>query len=73
MFQKVYGEVVVLCPLGEEERRNFFSDLLLVQAARPPPRLRSTGACSAFFLPQDEAVRIVTAVSPRMLCCLSRL
>uniref|UniRef100_A0A8C8DNL8 ATPase family AAA domain-containing protein 2 n=1 Tax=Oryzias sinensis TaxID=183150 RepID=A0A8C8DNL8_9TELE len=35
MFQKAYGEVVVLCPLGEEERRSFFSDLLLVQAARP--------------------------------------
>uniref|UniRef100_A0A3Q3VST2 Bromo domain-containing protein n=1 Tax=Mola mola TaxID=94237 RepID=A0A3Q3VST2_MOLML len=34
IFQKTYGEVVTLCPPGEEERRSFFSDLLLVQAAR---------------------------------------
>lgn len=43
MFQRTYGEVVTLGPPGEEDRRSFFSDLLLVQAARPPPRLRNTG------------------------------
>lgn len=43
MFQRTYGEVVTLCPPGEEDRRNFFSDLILVQAARAPPRLRITG------------------------------
>lgn len=43
MFQRTYGEVVTLCPPGEEDRRSFFSDLLLVQAARAPPRLRNTG------------------------------
>ncbi|XP_024147335.1 ATPase family AAA domain-containing protein 2B [Oryzias melastigma] len=54
MFQRTYGEVVILCPLGEEERRNFFSDLLLVQAARPPPRLRSSESCKE-VLPVAEA------------------
>uniref|UniRef100_A0A8C3G328 ATPase family AAA domain-containing protein 2 n=1 Tax=Cyclopterus lumpus TaxID=8103 RepID=A0A8C3G328_CYCLU len=34
MFQRTYGEVVTLCPPGEEDRKSFFSDLLLVQAAR---------------------------------------
>uniref|UniRef100_A0A3Q4HV42 ATPase family AAA domain containing 2B n=1 Tax=Neolamprologus brichardi TaxID=32507 RepID=A0A3Q4HV42_NEOBR len=41
IFQRTYGEVVALSPPGEEEIRHFFSDLLLVQAARPPPRLRN--------------------------------
>lgn len=43
MFQRTYGEVVTLCPPGEEDRRNFFSDLLLVQVAKAPPRLRNAG------------------------------
>lgn len=43
IFQRTYGEVVALSPPGEEEIRHFFSDLLLVQAARPPPRLRNAG------------------------------
>uniref|UniRef100_A0A3P9JWF6 ATPase family AAA domain-containing protein 2 n=1 Tax=Oryzias latipes TaxID=8090 RepID=A0A3P9JWF6_ORYLA len=60
MFQKAYGEVVILCPLGEEERRNFFSDLLLVQAARPPPRLRSTERC-------NEVLQVAEAPGQRVL------
>lgn len=43
IFQRTYGEVVTLCPPGEEDRRNFFSDLLLVQVAKAPPRLRNAG------------------------------
>lgn len=62
IFQRTYGEVVTLCPPGEEDRRNFFSDLLLVQAARPPPRLRNTGTCHVYLH--------VSAVRPRGQCCL---
>uniref|UniRef100_A0A3B3HWD7 ATPase family AAA domain-containing protein 2 n=1 Tax=Oryzias latipes TaxID=8090 RepID=A0A3B3HWD7_ORYLA len=68
MFQKVYGEVVVLCPLGEEERRNFFSDLLLVQAARPPPRLRSTERCSEVLQAAEApGQRVLSAEEQRRL------
>ncbi|XP_045916512.1 ATPase family AAA domain-containing protein 2B isoform X1 [Micropterus dolomieu] len=54
IFQRTYGEVVTLCPPGEEDRRNFFSDLMLVQAARAPPRLRNTERCEE-VLPVEEA------------------
>uniref|UniRef100_A0A8D3DTS5 ATPase family AAA domain-containing protein 2 n=1 Tax=Scophthalmus maximus TaxID=52904 RepID=A0A8D3DTS5_SCOMX len=57
IFQKTYGEVVTLCPPGEEDRRGFFSNLLLVQAARAPPRLRNTG----------EALPVAEAPGPRVL------
>ncbi|XP_037606730.1 ATPase family AAA domain-containing protein 2B isoform X2 [Sebastes umbrosus] len=60
MFQRTYGEVVTLCPPGEEDRRSFFSDLLLVQAARAPPRLRSTERC-------EEALPVAEAPGPRVL------
>ncbi|XP_041831829.1 ATPase family AAA domain-containing protein 2B isoform X2 [Melanotaenia boesemani] len=53
IFQRTYGEVVTLCPPGEEEKRNFFSDLLLVQAARPPPRPRNTERCEE-VLPEAD-------------------
>lgn len=43
IFQRTYGEVVTLCPPGEEDRRKFFSDLLLVQVPKAPPRLRNAG------------------------------
>uniref|UniRef100_A0AAQ5YDC5 ATPase family AAA domain-containing protein 2 n=1 Tax=Amphiprion ocellaris TaxID=80972 RepID=A0AAQ5YDC5_AMPOC len=56
IFQRTYGEVVSLSPPGEEEKRNFFSDLLLVQAARPPPRLRNT-----------EVLPVAEAPGPRVL------
>uniref|UniRef100_A0A8C8DNA8 ATPase family AAA domain-containing protein 2 n=1 Tax=Oryzias sinensis TaxID=183150 RepID=A0A8C8DNA8_9TELE len=66
MFQKAYGEVVVLCPLGEEERRSFFSDLLLVQAARPPPRLRSTAERC------NEVLQVAEAPGQRVLSAEER-
>ncbi|XP_027140035.1 ATPase family AAA domain-containing protein 2B isoform X2 [Larimichthys crocea] len=60
MFQRTYGEVVTLCPPGEENRRNFFSDLLLTQAARAPPRLRNTERCK-------EILPVADAPGPRVL------
>uniref|UniRef100_A0AAX7TWF7 ATPase family AAA domain-containing protein 2 n=1 Tax=Astatotilapia calliptera TaxID=8154 RepID=A0AAX7TWF7_ASTCA len=64
IFQRTYGEVVALSPPGEEEIRHFFSDLLLVQAARPPPRLRN-----AEVLPVAEAPgpRVLSAEEQRRL------
>uniref|UniRef100_A0A3Q0R8I2 ATPase family AAA domain-containing protein 2 n=1 Tax=Amphilophus citrinellus TaxID=61819 RepID=A0A3Q0R8I2_AMPCI len=64
MFQRTYGEVVTLSPPGEEEIRNFFSDLLLVQATRSPPRLRN-----AEVLPVAEAPgpRVLSAEEQRRL------
>ena len=44
IFSRARGEVVCLCPPGDEERRKFFSDLILVQATRAPRRRRNTGA-----------------------------
>uniref|UniRef100_A0A8C4I719 ATPase family AAA domain-containing protein 2 n=1 Tax=Dicentrarchus labrax TaxID=13489 RepID=A0A8C4I719_DICLA len=60
MFQRTYGEVVTLSPPGEEDRRSFFSDLLLVQTARAPPRLRNTALCS-------EVLPVAEAPGPRVL------
>uniref|UniRef100_A0A667ZP81 ATPase family AAA domain-containing protein 2 n=1 Tax=Myripristis murdjan TaxID=586833 RepID=A0A667ZP81_9TELE len=58
MFQRNYGEVVTLSPPGEEDRKSFFSDLLLVQAAKPPPRLRKR--C-------EEVLPLAEAPGPRVL------
>uniref|UniRef100_A0A671UEG7 ATPase family AAA domain-containing protein 2 n=1 Tax=Sparus aurata TaxID=8175 RepID=A0A671UEG7_SPAAU len=55
MFQRTYGEVVTLCPPGEEDRRIFFSDLLLVQAARAPPQRHK------------EVLLVAEAPGPRVL------
>uniref|UniRef100_A0A669DWU2 ATPase family AAA domain-containing protein 2 n=1 Tax=Oreochromis niloticus TaxID=8128 RepID=A0A669DWU2_ORENI len=60
IFQRTYGEVVALSPPGEEEIRHFFSDLLLVQAARPPPRLRNADKC-------EEVLPVAEAPGPRVL------
>ncbi|XP_030577511.1 ATPase family AAA domain-containing protein 2B isoform X2 [Archocentrus centrarchus] len=60
MFQRTYGEVVTLSPPGEEEIRNFFSDLLLVQATRSPPRLRNADRC-------EEVLPVAEAPGPRVL------
>ncbi|XP_035534519.1 ATPase family AAA domain-containing protein 2B isoform X2 [Morone saxatilis] len=60
MFQRTYGEVVTLSPPGEEDRRSFFSDLLLVQAARALPRLRNTERCK-------EVLLVAEAPGPRVL------
>lgn len=68
MFQRTYGEVVTLCPPGEEERRNFFTDLILVQAAKAPPRHRNTVRCPE-ILPVAEAPgpRVLSAEEQRRL------
>ncbi|KAM8826436.1 ATPase family AAA domain-containing protein 2B isoform 1-T1 [Synchiropus picturatus] len=68
MFQRTYGEVVTLCPPGEEERRNFFTDLILVQAAKAPLRHRTTVRCSE-TLPVAEAPghRVLSAEEQRRL------
>ncbi|KAM8832670.1 ATPase family AAA domain-containing protein 2B isoform 1-T1 [Spinachia spinachia] len=60
LFQRSYGEVVTLSAPAEEDRKSFFSDLLLVQAARAPPRLRSTGRC-------EEVLPAAEAPGPRVL------
>ncbi|KAM7368152.1 hypothetical protein PAMP_014399 [Pampus punctatissimus] len=60
IFQRTYGEVVTLCPPVEEDRRNFFSNLLLVQAARAPPRFRNTERC-------EEVLPLAEAPGPRVL------
>ncbi|XP_015250146.1 PREDICTED: ATPase family AAA domain-containing protein 2B [Cyprinodon variegatus] len=60
IFQRTYGEVVLLCPPGEKERRNFFSDLLLVQAAKPPPRPRNAERC-------EEVLEVAETPAPRVL------
>ncbi|XP_029965741.1 ATPase family AAA domain-containing protein 2B [Salarias fasciatus] len=60
MFQRTYGEVLTLSPPGEEDKRKFFSDLLLVQAVKPPPRLRSTERC-------EEVLPVAEAPGPREL------
>ncbi|GLD59639.1 ATPase family AAA domain-containing protein 2-like protein, partial [Lates japonicus] len=68
IFQRTYGEVVTLCPPGEEDRRNFFSDLLLVQAARAPPRLRNTERCEEVLsVAEDPGPRVLSAEEQRRL------
>uniref|UniRef100_A0A672HRL8 ATPase family AAA domain-containing protein 2 n=1 Tax=Salarias fasciatus TaxID=181472 RepID=A0A672HRL8_SALFA len=54
MFQRTYGEVLTLSPPGEEDKRKFFSDLLLVQAARVPRSAR-TAVLFREVLPVAEA------------------
>ncbi|XP_043962401.1 ATPase family AAA domain-containing protein 2B [Gambusia affinis] len=60
IFQRTYGEVVSLCPPGDQERRSFFSDLLLVQAARPPPRPRNSER-------REEVLAVAETPAPRVL------
>ncbi|XP_061785401.1 ATPase family AAA domain-containing protein 2B isoform X1 [Nerophis lumbriciformis] len=60
MFHKAYGEVITLHPPGEEERRSFFSDLLLVQASRAPPRAKNTER-------SEEVLQVAEAPGPRVL------
>uniref|UniRef100_A0A674MIX8 ATPase family AAA domain-containing protein 2 n=1 Tax=Takifugu rubripes TaxID=31033 RepID=A0A674MIX8_TAKRU len=64
MFQRSYGEVVTLCPPGEEDRRSFFSELLLVQAARAPPRHRHT---EILPVAEDSGSRVLSAEEQRRL------
>uniref|UniRef100_A0A672S114 ATPase family AAA domain-containing protein 2 n=1 Tax=Sinocyclocheilus grahami TaxID=75366 RepID=A0A672S114_SINGR len=56
----LYGEVVCLSMPEEEARRKFFSDLILVQAAKAPPRRRKT-VCAL------EVLTLVEDPGPRQL------
>uniref|UniRef100_A0A673ZKG1 ATPase family AAA domain-containing protein 2 n=1 Tax=Salmo trutta TaxID=8032 RepID=A0A673ZKG1_SALTR len=61
MFQTTYGEVVSLSSPGEEDRRRFFMDLLLVQAARAPPHRRHKA------LRCEEVLPVAEVPGPRVL------
>ncbi|XP_063079492.1 ATPase family AAA domain-containing protein 2B [Engraulis encrasicolus] len=50
IFSRARGEVVCVSPPGEEERRKFFSELILEQAARAPPRTRHRGRTLVLLL-----------------------
>ncbi|XP_041716199.2 ATPase family AAA domain-containing protein 2B isoform X1 [Coregonus clupeaformis] len=69
MFQRTYGEVVSLSPPGEEDRRRFFTDLLLVQAARAPLHRRHTALRCEEVLPVAEALdaRVLSPEEQRRL------
>ncbi|KAM9778795.1 ATPase family AAA domain-containing protein 2B isoform X1 [Syngnathus typhle] len=68
MFQTAYGEVVTLQPPGERDRRSFFSDLLLVQAARAPPRLRNKERCEEVLpVAEDPGPSLLSAEEQRRL------
>uniref|UniRef100_A0A671QVN5 ATPase family AAA domain-containing protein 2 n=1 Tax=Sinocyclocheilus anshuiensis TaxID=1608454 RepID=A0A671QVN5_9TELE len=62
IFSHSYGEVVCLSMPGEEARRKFFSDLILVQAAKAPPHRRKTGKLSAL-----EVLTLAEDPGPRQL------
>ncbi|XP_031438044.1 ATPase family AAA domain-containing protein 2B isoform X2 [Clupea harengus] len=61
IFSRARGEVVCLCPPGDEERRKFFSDLILVQATRAPRRRRNTVG------PEAEELEVEEVSGPRQL------
>uniref|UniRef100_A0A8C5I4G4 ATPase family AAA domain-containing protein 2 n=1 Tax=Gouania willdenowi TaxID=441366 RepID=A0A8C5I4G4_GOUWI len=62
MFQCIYGEVITVSAPGEEDMRSFFSELLLVQAVKPPPRLRNPVALRVL-----ELLPVAEAPAPRAL------
>uniref|UniRef100_A0A8C1YSS3 ATPase family AAA domain-containing protein 2 n=1 Tax=Cyprinus carpio TaxID=7962 RepID=A0A8C1YSS3_CYPCA len=63
-----YGEVVCLSMPGEEARRKFFSDLILVQAAKAPPRRRKTVcALEVLTLAEDPGPRQLSPEEQRRL------
>lgn len=45
IFRSQYEEVIVISRPDEEDRFNFFQDLILSQAAMPPPKKKNTGEC----------------------------
>ncbi|XP_060722487.1 ATPase family AAA domain-containing protein 2B isoform X2 [Tachysurus vachellii] len=53
IFNRSYGEVVCLTSPGEEDRKKFFTGLILVQAARPPLCQRKK-ECDLEVLPLAE-------------------
>uniref|UniRef100_A0A8C1GMZ8 ATPase family AAA domain-containing protein 2 n=1 Tax=Cyprinus carpio TaxID=7962 RepID=A0A8C1GMZ8_CYPCA len=68
IFSHSYGEVVCLSMPGEEARRKFFSDLILVQAAKAPPRRRKTVcALEVLTLAEDPGPRQLSPEEQRRL------
>uniref|UniRef100_A0A8C8H4S3 ATPase family AAA domain-containing protein 2 n=1 Tax=Oncorhynchus tshawytscha TaxID=74940 RepID=A0A8C8H4S3_ONCTS len=69
MFQRTYGEVVSLSPPGEEDRRRFFTDLLLVQAAKASLPRRHTALQCEEVLPVAETLdaRVLSPEEQRRL------
>uniref|UniRef100_A0A672QTU9 ATPase family AAA domain-containing protein 2 n=1 Tax=Sinocyclocheilus grahami TaxID=75366 RepID=A0A672QTU9_SINGR len=68
IFSRSYGEVVCLSMPGEEARRKFFSDLILVQAAKAPPRRRKTAsALEVLTLAEDPGPRQLSPEEQRRL------
>ncbi|XP_073708931.1 ATPase family AAA domain-containing protein 2B [Garra rufa] len=68
IFSRSYGEVVCLSMPGEEARRKFFSDLILVQAAKAPPRRRKTVcALEVLTLAEDPGPRQLSPEEQRRL------
>ncbi|XP_026114018.1 ATPase family AAA domain-containing protein 2B-like isoform X1 [Carassius auratus] len=68
IFSHSYGEVVCLSMPGEEERRKFFSDLILVQAAKAPPcKRRTVCALEVLTLAEDPHPRQLSAEEQRRL------
>uniref|UniRef100_A0A673J439 ATPase family AAA domain-containing protein 2 n=1 Tax=Sinocyclocheilus rhinocerous TaxID=307959 RepID=A0A673J439_9TELE len=68
IFSRSYGEVVCLSMPGEEARRKFFSDLILVQAAKAPPRRRKTvSALEVLTLAEDPGPRQLSPEELRRL------
>nr|XP_046154722.1 ATPase family AAA domain-containing protein 2B isoform X2 [Oncorhynchus gorbuscha] len=68
MFQRTYGEVVSLSPPGEEDRRRFFTDLLLVQAARASlPRKHTALQCEVLPVAETLDARVLSPEEQRRL------
>ncbi|NP_001352895.1 ATPase family AAA domain-containing protein 2B isoform 1 [Danio rerio] len=68
IFSRSYGEVFCLSMPGEEARRKFFSDLILVQAAKAPPRRRKSAcALEVLTLSEDPGPRQLSAEEQRRL------
>ncbi|XP_041952498.1 ATPase family AAA domain-containing protein 2B isoform X3 [Alosa sapidissima] len=63
IFSRARGEVVCVSPARDEERRKFFGDLILVQAAQAPPCRRNT----AVGVPAVEVLELEEVEGPRQL------
>ena len=48
LFGSFYGEVITMRQPNEQERREFFEDLILVQAAKAPVKKKRAGKLAVF-------------------------
>uniref|UniRef100_A0A8C5I375 ATPase family AAA domain-containing protein 2 n=1 Tax=Gouania willdenowi TaxID=441366 RepID=A0A8C5I375_GOUWI len=67
MFQCIYGEVITVSAPGEEDMRSFFSELLLVQAVKPPPLDRNSQCEELLPVAEAPAPRALSAEEQRRL------